>query len=119
MKTEIGDADRLAIYRLISKMAPDRSEKRVWTQGDVCVSAVAIGNRTGVPKDASTWVYELHYPYAPAWTAAVRAVWRCGELHRPLTTHVQVIDLDDLDLQLGGPGGVLPVFSDWLASLPL
>lgn len=116
---KIGDAERLVIYRLLGRMNPAENEKRVWTCDAVCVTARSIGSRFGVPADASTWVYEFHYPYAPAWTASVRAVWRGGELHRPVSTHVEIIDLDDMDEKLGGPNGVMPVLSDWLLSLPL
>ena len=119
MTYNIDDAERLVIYRLLSRMDPTKSEKRVWTCDVNCVTAHLIANRYGVPADASTWVYEIHYPYAPAWTASVRAVWRRGELHRPISTHVEIIDLDDLDEKLGGANGVLPVLSDWLLSLPL
>lgn len=119
MINSIGDAERLVIYRLLSRMNPTKNGKRVWTCDEVCVTARPISNRFGVPDDASTWIYVFHFPYTPAWTASVRAVWRRGELHRPISTHVQIIDLDDLDEKLGGPNGVLPVLSDWLLSLPL
>ena len=115
----IDDAERLTIYRLLSRMDPTTSQKQIWTCDAVCVTACAVGYRYGVPADASTWVYDFHYPYTPAWTATVRAVWRGGELHRPVSTHVDVIDLDDMDERLGGPLGVLPVLSGWLLSLPL
>ena len=119
MSYKIDDAERLIIYRLLSRIDPMKSEKRVWTVEQACFTAAKIANRYGVPADATTWIYDIHYPYAPAWTASVRAVWRGGELHRPFATHVEVVDLDDLDDKLGGQNGVISLFADWLLSLPL
>lgn len=119
MSHNIDDAERLVIYRLLSRIDPIKNERLVWTVEQACVTAKKTANRYGVPADATTWIYEIHYPYAPAWTASVRAVWRGNELHRPLSTHVEVVDLDDLDDRLGGQNGVIPLLSDWLLSLPL
>jgi hypothetical protein len=68
----------------------DPAEATSWNRNGVTISAKKIGTRSGVPKDASTWLYTLT---AEQFVVQVRAVWHRGDLLRPLTTHCRVIKI--------------------------
>ena len=87
MYIEIGDAERIIIYRLLSRLNPQQSPSRIWTVEDACITARQIRSRFGIPADATCWHYEINYPNE-AWTVTLRAVWRGEALFRPMTTHV-------------------------------
>ena len=58
-----------------------------WSIQGVEVKAKKTGNRTGVPKSATTWVYTLT---GNGFTVRVRAVWNGADLLGPLKTHCRV-----------------------------
>jgi hypothetical protein len=66
----------------------DTSEATYWELNGVEATARKIGNRTGVPRGAKTWVYTLT---GEGFSVQVRAVWCEGGLLTPLKTHCRVI----------------------------
>ncbi|MBY0294502.1 MAG: hypothetical protein K2X71_00430 [Methylobacterium sp.] len=63
-------------------------ETTTWELAGVTISAKKRGNRTGVPKSASTWVYSFE---CDEFSVTVRSVWNGGDLLGPLKTHTRVI----------------------------
>lgn len=58
-----------------------------WELAGVTVTAKKRGNRTGVPKAATTWVYTFT---CDDFAVSVRSVWHRGDLLGPLKTHTRV-----------------------------
>jgi len=87
-------ANCVGSQRLIRYLSP--VEATSWDVEEVTITAKKVGNRTGVPKDASTWLYTLT---GEGFTVQVRAVWHRGELMGPLKTHCRIVkvtpDTDD------------------------
>lgn len=110
------EAEHLTMQRLLERyLSPETS--RLWTIQDASVTARQIGNRYGVPADASTWLYRIQHPNL-AWTVDVRAVWRCRELLRPRSTHVAITSVwNDNDIYENLPA-TRAAFRDWLRALP-
>jgi len=113
---QLDDAERLCLNRLLEPyLFP--GWRSSWQIEDAWITARRVGNRSGIPADATTWQYRITFEPG-AWAVTVRAVWRGNELHRPLRTHVVVTGYHD-DEDLHGRAGVAAHFGDWLRSLHL
>lgn len=109
----LDEANNLIVQRLI-RLYLDPDGAAVQTIYDACVTTIKISNRFGIPPDAVTVRYEFWHPdYGFAFD--VRAVWRCGDLFKPVAVHTVIEDYtnkgnheDDLAVRLAA--------NDWLRS---
>lgn len=109
----LDDANNLIVQRLIREYL-DPAGPEVRTVEGACVVTTKIGNRHGVPPDAVTVRYEFWHP-EHGFAFDVRAVWRCGDLFKPVAVHTVIEDYtnrgdhkDDLAVRI--------VANDWLRS---
>lgn len=79
-----------------------------WSAGAVEINATKVGNRTGVPRDATTWVYEFT---GDEFNVTVRAVWRGNDLFGPIKTHTRLTQVSPNDEV------TRRAFNQWLRSL--
>ncbi|WP_139257103.1 hypothetical protein [Methylobacterium sp. yr668] len=113
----IETANDVAFQRLLvrEQLCPD-GKRSTWTVGEASVVAEPARHRTGIPSDATCLRYLVEHP-EEAWTFAGRAVWRSGELFRPLATHVRIERFWD-DSERGRSANELAeAVNEWLRSL--
>jgi len=101
-------ANNVGSQRLIQYLAATRES--AWEIDGVKIHTRRVGNRTGVPATASTWMYELT---GEGYTVHVRTVWHHGTLLTPIRTHTRVIKVtpDTADARRS--------YNRWLCSLSL
>jgi len=115
--TDIDIANNLILQRLL-RLYLSEPDRDFLTIEDACVTACRIGNRSGIPRDATTWRVQIEHP-DQGWTIVARGVWRNGDLMKPWATHVVIEQYFDDNDSLGGPDAVRLLAHDWLRSLPL
>ncbi|GJD47158.1 hypothetical protein AFCDBAGC_5044 [Methylobacterium cerastii] len=76
-----------------------------------------VGNRYGVPRDAVTYLFEIHHPEM-GFILTARAVFRCGNLMVPAATHTVVTGYENTG-EHGSEHAVKLAANEWLRSLPL
>lgn len=115
--TEEDEAENLTLERLLKNYLGPR-DGAVWTVEGACITVRKIGNRSGVPADAGTWLYRVQHPDC-GWTVDLRAVWRSGTLMRPWGTHIAIVDVWDDEDRYQSRAAVRAAFREWLRALPL
>lgn len=119
MTETMEDTENILITARLITHYLSNSSASVWTvEEDACVMARTVGNRYGVPADATTRRYIIEH-VLEGWTFTARAVWRNGKLMEPLAVHVAIEGYYDNNDCLGGAAGARSAANEWLRSLPL
>jgi hypothetical protein len=112
----IEHANEIIVQRLILNYLSPGGDCIRTIEG-ACIQMQRIGNRHGVPRDATSRLYEVEHPELGfAFTA--RAVWRDGALMEPWAVHCVVLDYEDRGSH-GDDHTVKLAANDWLRSLPV
>lgn len=102
-------ANQIAVQKLIREyLVPPFN---AYTEAGVSISAVRSWNRSGVHRDAATWLYEFS---GNGWEMVVRAVFHEGELLEPIATHCVIEMYDGTDID-----AACLAANQWLRSLSL
>lgn len=115
----IETANNLILQRLVRFYLSPEEEGHVFTIEGACVTRRQMGNRYGVPADATSWRFTVENPEY-GWSFTARAVWRDGKLMSPTATHTVIEEYyaDDTNLVADEDAARLMV-NDWLQSVPL
>lgn len=102
-------ANQIAVQKLIREYLVPPFEG--YTEAGVSICAVRSWNRSGVPRDAATWLYEFS---SNGWEMVVRAVFHEGKLLEPMATHCTIELYDGTDID-----AACLAANQWLKSLNL
>lgn len=114
--TPLDEANNLTVQRFIRHYLPPGGAP-IRTIDGACVVTRKIGNRHGVLPDAETYRYEITHPDC-GFAISIRAVWRCGDLMRPVATHTTIEDYENVG-DHGSDHAVRAALNEWLQSLAL
>lgn len=105
--TRLGAQAVIATY-LSPQHALDWFDQEQSNLNGVEIVVQRIGNRTGVPADATTYHYTMK---GADFEAEVRSVWHHGSMLKPLETHTRIVSITPVS------DAVRRAFNRWLASL--
>lgn len=113
----IETANDVAFQRmLVRKQLRLDGERNVWTIEGACVVVEPTRHRSGIPADATCLRYLVEHQ-EEGWTFAGRAVWRAGELFRPMATHVRIERFWDDSGRDRGADELAEAVNEWFRSV--
>jgi hypothetical protein len=105
--TRLGAQAVIATY--LARQHPlDWFDQEQWNLNGVEIIVRRVGNRTGVPADATTYHYTMK---GADFEAEIRSVWHQGLMLKPLETHTRIVAITPAS------DAVRRAFNRWLSSL--
>jgi hypothetical protein len=97
------------IAKYLARQHPlDWFDQEQWNLNGVEIIVRRVGNRTGVPADATTYHYTMR---GTDFEAEIRSVWHQGLMLKPLETHTRIVAITPAS------DAVRRAFNRWLSSL--